>query len=618
MNEDVEIPFALATAYLGYRTKEDETTLLEALQSDNWLVSGSRNVLINTAGNKVVSRSGYSLFGAADETEDRDGAKSQHDWLNSTGDEILLRETAGTLEFYSEETDAFETLMTGLSATYPVRFAEVWNGTELIDELLFVNHDANLYEWSGAMGTFASLTAGTVDINEQIGEQRFLTTGTRVIRIKDDTGVWRETAYTNQAGVQFTASMDLTGFSFTAGALVVQGVRTNANIIGAGYIVDAIEVLDNQVRLGSGASRDHYGSKNTSFTDFSYSTPRLPGEGFKVTLDDVNIGFKIGRTDEGNEVMYIFCGQDFVYQQEFQIASGSASDREIVKVKPLVAAARQGARSQELIGKTKNDVVFVNWDNELVELGQVENIANQISVPVSDPVKPDFVAADFEGGGHVHFADNNLFVAVRSDGVVFILDLEHKFWQPPQDIPVGLFSNYGGALMGHASALKETYTLFDGLSDRSVEDEAGVAFTARARFAYRNHGSRAVMKNFDRYYHELYMTPNLEMLHNTYYDYGGFRGIIPTELKGSQTAFLFTPALNASLGVNSLGVPPLGRALAEPPEVVKYRRLKPMEPIDYFEFQSEYVADILDSQFQIVAHGPNAQVSANDPVKITK
>jgi hypothetical protein len=615
--EDDEIKFDLSTGYLGYRTKEDETMLAEALGSDRYLVSGSRNVLISAAGNKVVSRYGYSLFGA--ENTDREPIKSQHTWLNSTGSEVVLREGNGELEFYSEESDAWETLMTGLSATYAVRFAEIWSATELIDELLFVNHDANLYEWSGGMGTFASDTATTIVINEVIGTSRFLTAGTRSIRVKDSGGTWREFAYTGQSGSTFTGvTPDPTAFTFDANALVVQVVRTNTNLISSAFLCNSIEVLDNQLYVGSDAYRDHYISKNTSFTDFSYSSPRVPGEGAKLTLDDVNIGYKIGRNENGVETMNVFCGKDFVYRTEFILSSGSASDREVVKVKPLVAASNQGARSQEMIGKIKNGIVFVNWDNELVELGQVENVEKQVSVPVSDPIKSDFLSADFDAGGHVFLSENQLLVSSRSDGVIFILDLEQKFWQPPQDIPVGLFSNYGNTLIGHSSAIRESYTLFDTLSDRKITDEEGQPFTAIARFAYRNHGARARMKNFDRYYHEMYLTSNLELTHTLRYDYGGSRGISEKLMNGAEGDFLFTPALNASLGAHSLGTVPLARDLTDPPTFLKYRRLKPVQPVDYFEFQSEYRADILDSQFQIAAHGPNAQLAQNSPVRYTK
>lgn len=617
MQEDVEIPFDLTIGYLGYRSKEDETMLAETLSSDRYLVSGSRNVLIVAEGNKAVSRYGYELFGATN--TDFEPPKSQDTWLNSTGEEILLREANGELEFYHEDTDQFLTLMTGLSTTYPVRFAKAWNATELIDILLFVNHDANLYEWSGAMGTYASSTATTIDINETIGTSRFLTSGTRSIRILDSGGTWRTFAYTGQSGSQFTGvTPDPTAFTFSANAVVVQAVRTNSNVISAGFICDTIGVVDNQVYLGSHAKRDHYISKNTSYTDYAYSSPRLPGEGAKLTLDDVNIGFAIGRSEEGVEVMNIFCGTDFVYRTEFILSAGSAADREVVKVKPLIAAPRQGARSQELIGKTKNDVVFVNWENELNELGQVENVQKQVSTPVSDPIKPDFDAADFSGSGHVFLHENQLLVASRNDGVVFILDLEQGFWQPPQDLPVGLFSRYGTSLLGHSSAIRETYTLFSQLSDRYIADEGGQPFTAIARFAYRNHGSRFRLKNFDRYYHELYVTSNLEITHTVRYEYGGSRTILEDTLLGSEQDFLFTPDVNASLGTHSLGVVPLARDLETPPTFLKYRRFKPMQPIDYFEFQAEYRADIQDSQFQIVAHGPNAQLSKNSPVRITK
>ena len=58
----------------------------------------------------------------------------------------------------------------------------------------------------------------------------------------------------------------------------------------------------------------------------------------------------------------------------------------------------QGAISQELIGKIKQAVGWVSNNQELVELGQVENLTSPQAVAISDPIKPDFDGANFTNG----------------------------------------------------------------------------------------------------------------------------------------------------------------------------------------------------------------------------
>lgn len=599
--------FQLTLGCKGYVTKPDLTATDEL-----FLVSGSRNVLINDQ-EKVESSPGYTLF--ADASTSGNGVKSQAKWTTNRGDETLIRESNGTLEFYSEVSDDFETLLTGLSATFPVRFATIWDGTELIDALLFVNHSSSLYSWSGARGTYASATSNTITINETIGEEGFWTAGTREIRVKDSGGTWRTFAYTGISGSQFTGvTPDPTAFTFLANAIVVQAVRTTATTPASGFTNDFIKVLENQVYVGSASSRVLYISKNTSYTDFSKSTPRLPGEGATVTLDDVCRGLE---TDD--EQMFVFSGDDLVYFVDFLFTAGSAADRETVKVKPIVSGSNQGAISQELITNIKSSIVYINKNNELVELIKTEQGARKLAdLPISYPIEPDFISANFTNG-HMYFWKNSIHISAPGDSKSFIYNISKKFWQPPQILPVRLFSDYNGSLIGHSNSDNESYTLYDSTRARAItgDDTAGTAISHRAFYAYRNGGERDMLKNFNLYFLEMYMTSNTEFTHRILYEYGGAKAVKEFTYRGSETAFIFSPTAYASLGVNSLGITPLGTVLSEPDELLKYRRIKKIVPTDFFEFQAQFECETLDARFAILAHGPAMKISSNKPVKIT-
>lgn len=594
--------FSLITGCKGYVSKPDITNT-----NENYLVSGSQNVLINDQ-EKIEARLGYTVFGA--ENTNRNPIKSSYRWATNIGEERFLRFANDILYYYSEDTDAWEQLLTGLDSDYPMRFAEYWNTTELTDELLFVNHSDDFYSWTGATATIAgdaSVAAGTITILQTISERKFLTSGTRSIAIKDSGGTWRTTAYTAQSGSAFTVSTDLSAFTFAANAPVIQVVRTNSNSPTSGFVNDTIAVLENQAWFGSHSSRVVYISKNTDYTNFTPSNPRVPGEGTSLTLDDTTTAFEKGIVD-GRETMIIFSGKDRIYRTEFNLTSGSTADRETVRVKAITDASGQGAKSQELVTRLKSAVVFVNNDNELVELDSVEN--KIVQTPISDPVKPDFLDADFTNG-RLRLWRSSLYVSAPASSRMFIYDISKKFWHSPLILAMRELTVYGGNLYGHSASIEESYKLFDGFND------SGQPIAFKAHFAYRNGDVREKLKIFDRYFVEMYLSSNCIVKMRLIYDYLGSKSVNEYLFKGDETDYLFVPNPNASLGVNSLGTASLGATLQEPEDLLKYRRIKKVQAIEHFEYQVQFWADEIDSQFQILSHGSNLSLAKSAPAKIT-
>ena len=127
----------------GYETKGDPTDL-DTRGNGRRLVAGSQNMIINDQ-KRVDTRAGYEIFGAASTT--MKSIKSAFAWKNTSEGEPFVREENGNLQWFSAITSAWETVLTGLSTTKIVRFATVWDPTELIDFLLFVNNSSTLYNW---------------------------------------------------------------------------------------------------------------------------------------------------------------------------------------------------------------------------------------------------------------------------------------------------------------------------------------------------------------------------------------------------------------------------------------------------------------------------------------
>lgn len=702
--------FSLTTGALGYRSRSDATAT-----PSGYLVSGSQNVLINEAtdkdGDKVETRAGYELFGVA--SSDRNKIKSEFTFKTKAGNTLMGRmDDNGDLQYYSEDSDAWETLMTGLDGDYPLRWTTVHNGTELLRILLFVNHSTYLYEWTGAFAKWSSDTASTItkqgtttfaeegfwsaptaigasdtqfDITNPSGTTfrytfdgtgtdpaitatsvrpgmyvyfnaqnfnaanngLFLVTGSGanyievtnasgvaetnktigtgavynnvpIIRVKDTGGTWREFTYTG--GVTTTqltgVSPSTDSFTFDTDSLIVQAVRARNNNPASTFTNDVIKTVQNHVFFGSHSSSIVYMSKSTDYTSFTFSSPRVPTEGWQFVLDDFTIGFSTNIGGKGDESLVMFAGNDWIYRVEFN-QLGDAAVAETLTVKPIIVSSGQGGVSQELISKVGNSIIFVNSYNELLELAQFENFSTLQQVPISDPIKPDFLAASFTGGA-IRFWRNNLYVTAPASGKTFIMSFRDdkgivkKFWQPPQILPMGQMSDYNGNLIGHSGAVTESYTMFTGTNDNSKP----IAF--KAHFAYSNHEMREKLKNFDKYFTEAYISSNAVLTHKLIFEYLGARQIQEFIYRGTDTEHLFTPNEGASLGVNSLGTASLGVGITEPSEMLKYRRFKPIIPVDHFEYQVRYECDEIDAQFQILSHGCAPKISTNASAKITK
>lgn len=604
--------FNLTKKFQGYVTKPDETNPPE----DNILVAGSQNVLIDDA-QKVVTRGGYELLGAANTA--LTPIEREFSWPTSTGTKILLRSYSDELEFYTTAIGSWEKLKDGWSAV-DFSFATWWDTTEKIDKLLFVNGDDSISEWSGAISqTYASCTTNTITkTGNTWAQDRFLTAGTREVRIKDQSGTWRTFGYTGGESTQTLTGVtpDPTTYTFDVGALMTQAVRTNASEPTAGAKNDILGILNNQLYIGSFTNREVFVSKTGDFKDFSFSSPRVAGEGGLLTLDDVGVAFIPNETQ-----MFISSGLSDWYKVEFKEITVGSTLAETVAVKKLKTGSLQGAKSQQLVGNMGDYIVFVTNEPSLRIFGDVENLANPQATIISDPIKPDFDGADFTNGA-LKVYKNRVCITAPGDDKMFILETRYdsagspsRFWQPPQILPFGALSVFGEKLYGHSNAVPESYELFTGTNDNTKQ------FTQIAKFAYRNYGDRAMMKNFDEWLTEGYISQNCKLMLTLDYEYKGFLQSLESLIEGADDDILLETTQSGSLGDNSLGDPSLGDG---PPSddddtaLSKFRIINEFQSADFFEIQATYQNEEIDARFELLAIGGNIRASGNQPISIKK
>lgn len=591
--------FQLVDRFLGYRAKHDDTKL-----DPGFLVAGSKNVLINDA-ERIEARGGYTLDGAANATSNP--IVSSFVWKTHRGVEIPLRSYDDELEFRTDITGTVTWHRLADSwAAIGFNFDTVWDDTEKQDIMLFVNGDSNIYDWSGGIATFASATASTITLEGTLtwAERGFLTNGSRSVIIEG-------TAYTYTGGENTTTltgvSPDPSAAGHTVGAIVHQSIRTNTDKPDANFDNDLIKVLNNQVFVGDLNDRQIYVSKNTDFTDFTFTSPRIPGDGALITLDEPPTGFVVQE-----DSMYISSGSSRWMRVELRLGSGLENEELLIPA--LKSHAQGGAQSQSLIENIKNNIVFVSFEPVLNELGRVEQVDTPQSRSISDIIKAEFDIYDFTNG-HIRFWRDKIYIALPSETLVLIYDIEDGRWEAPQELPIRRLEIIDDVLYGHSSLVPETYKLFDG------RDDNGAPIDARARFSYMNGGNRAWQKNFDEWFTEGYISPNTELTLKILFEFRGAEQQLEFTIDGSDEDTTFGGEEDANLGVNPLGDTPFGDTGENqdidivPP---KLRIINTTTKRDYYEIQAEYSSYGDDQNWQLLAFGPNSRLSTADNVHIKK
>ena len=596
-------PFSLITSPRSYINKKEITNCDPA-----HLVTGSRNMIIND-GDKVVSRAGYERDGQARVVTKKHD--SSYDWESKWGLKVVkssqgATDNTGKLKVrstdYNTDTIIYQDILSSLTIT-SFAYSTWWNTTENQDVLLIVDGTSNLRMWSGGMGYVAAQAVGGTTLTLLGG------------------GTWKQSGFLSSlspravtiAGVSYTytggeSTTVLTGVAtlpaITVGTFVSQTVVSNTGITGlpATFTFDVIDVQTNQVWLGDTESREVYISKSTNYIDYSYTTPiRLPTDGWKMTFDNCVTGFF-----QDNNVMYVTAGNSDYY--EVKRTRTADLTGETFDVRKLRGGPGQAPISANGIIRVKNGIIVITQEKTVDWFTSVQNINTPQSLPISDPVKNDFDSFDLTGV-YGKYINNSLWIAIPAENLCMIYDFDKALWQPPQDIPMSFLSIIDNELYGHSNSSDVSYKLETGLTDD------GISINFSAVFAYRQYGDRSKLKQYDKYYNELYMTSSTNVVVTHKYEYEGSTSTIEKTILGSNTKLRFATNPDSSLGKNPLGSNPLGSSQTGLSALSKYRQIHQLKAIDFFENQIMYSSN---EQFEILSHGPNVRLSTNEPTYLTE
>ncbi len=609
---------------LDYRNREDITNLPPGV-----LVVGSQNILVNTA-SRIQAREGYVLDGPSSTVNAP--ILSSFEWNTKGNGKRFVRfgfltsaGNDGKLQFRNTTVSGnvtWSNLATGIS-TSGMNFTTFWlqtNATgaptgELLRVMLYVVGNNTVNEWNGAYDFVQSVASGSVTLahpvatggwyNQTSAKQKFLGNGTLF-------------TYTGATGSVLSGVSPNPQLTLGSGNTITQAVYTTlasgfTSGPGSAYNIDLISVLLNQVFLGSLTSPTFFMSKTNDYTNYSMSSPRIPGDGATASIDDNLVGFV-----PQEDVMYITAGKDFWYNTALTQTStyngtgATALITETFQVKLLKTNNLQAGQSQALIGKMGNNVMMVQNEPAFESLGRIDNIlGTPQTYNLSDSIKNDFDTYDFTGGS-VYSWRRYLLVTVPTLGITRIYNLTLKAWESPQTLPLTSFYTVDGDLYGHSSVTSESYKLFTGFSDRAING-VGSPILAIANFSYQNYGTRTILKTGNEFYMEGYISANTTLTGMINNDLDGCQITQTFEVDGDDKTIVCIPNDESSFGKESFGKQKLGGSGVSnltglPP---KFRVIKTFNRVDFYEHQFSFKIVGIDQNFQLIGFGTNSAPSTD-------
>lgn len=487
--------------------------------------------------------------------------------------------------------------------------------------------------------------------------------------IKQGTETWKEAGFATQIsgekkvvinGTEYTytgnaesTSLFLTGdvpsafASLASGDIAIQPVIIQDNAPADGYETDFLKVVNNQVLVGSYTSREIYISADIADSggsvplDFSNTGSYVYGDPDKIYLDSPARGIGVR-----NGKVIIFAGDSDLYVVTLNVNvtytyTGSDGGGRFIyqDVKKQKLPGLNAALGHEFIDNFGSELVWLDQNNQLRALGtfteQGEAKPTLLSLPVFEELKED----DFTGG-HLRAVEDTIYITAPNTGRDWMYSIREvlnedgsisseKIWQPPQVRGISRFDVIDGVLYGHSNKNPQIYQVWD--TEQWFDDDPSgeeVGYACVARFAYRNHGSRFKIKQFNKIYFEGYMIEGVLLNCLVYSEYQGFESIQNVYINAADDPesegdpAKFYAGNPYSLGDSPLGDNPLGQGILEESSsqelIPKFRAITQINPVNAFEYLLEVYSAVSNARWELLVLGPNVVEAEQLPINLTK
>lgn len=422
-----------------------------------------------------------------------------------------------------------------------------------------------------------------------------------------------------------------------------------ADVFGAHFTNDYIDVEGNQLYVGCYSARPIYMSSDSSYLDFGpIPVIRAPGDPNVYILDTNSRGVSGKTGQDGNVVLFGSQGDSYSIARTtstVQISADPAAvfaDVENEVINKQTSSDLSSPISNDFITSVGDTILFLDENNQLRQFGTLRNLVTPVYPILSLDVYTELANSD-PTGGHLRAvgeqSGETVYIMMPRSGKLYFYQIRNqvdqvgnltaeRVWQPPFIVGGSRIAVIEGITYVYSNSNPQMYQLWNTgqYSDDSPSDEP-IPYESHAIFAYLSGSElasgRAQFIEFDKIYYEGYMTRGTSLYNNVYYEFDGAKGIqtvrvnVPTN-PGKKLAKFYDGTNTPSLGDVSLGLIPLGDGvLPQGGSVVpKFRAMRRVQSQDVFEFALDIASYDLDSEWEMLTIGANIQESTNRPTGI--
>src|ERR1035437_3314932 len=579
------------------------------------------------------------------------GILSNYDFDNFKGDRRNMRAgfltTAGNdgkLQYRYTDSSGVVTwinLMTGLT-TVKLCFCSYWDNTALIKYVLWVDGSNNVSSWNGAVTTLASATSNTLTTQGSLTWQQLGFTATGSITIGGVTATYSG-GYTT--GTLTGVSVDLSNAGVYSVASEIHQTPVTTALSGMTSILATFAPTiigcgrQNQVYLGSSTSNNLYISKVNDYTTYTFTSPtRVVGEGALIPLDAPPTKFlaqEVTAAEGGTSAYDMWISEGLNTWSIIRATLDSTNTKEKIEHIRLKTSGLQGAKSERLVSKMKNHIMYIGNDNVAAFIGYLSYQYIPTIVDFSFPIIDDMNSYDFTDGS-IFYHKNFAYVTLPKHSLIRVYNMTDQtkdqfsqykaiedvtqmpwFWESPIAYPISGFYVVDGELYGHNYTTSESYKLFTGGSFTEQD------ITADATFAFDSKGDRTQSKASDELWIEGYIKQNTLLSATVAGDLNGCQTTQTTIVDGSDNQIVCfgggSGNTGHSLGQDNLGSKPLGGAItATSTQPAWFHVAKTYPQVPFYLEQISFGSKGVDLQWELICFGTNARMTPENNNSITQ
>lgn len=336
-------------------------------------------------------------------------------------------------------------------------------------------------------------------------------------------------------------------------------------------------------------------------TDFTFSSPRAAGEGDIINF--VEEGGVI--TGMGTQEKTIYVAKKDVIKE----LTYTQDANDLANTAPLVKSPLVGPLYPLSVFRVDNYLYFASQIGGVKTVGRIPQIDFVQTLQISDPIRPTVNKAVFDEAAGI-FYDTKAYIACKSDSdavendIIFVYNFQKNAWELPiLGIPTSSFFIYNGSLYANSSFNSETLKLETGY----VDDRSGVTYPMVASWSsgYMNADLPANRKQFNAIYVEGYIARNTTLSVTVDYEYNGIWQSKSGEILGSEDAYLLVADSSGALGIDPLGVNPLGSGDEEESDMKKFRIYLTTTETPFYEASITFKSDGESQRWEVLRFALN-------------